>query len=1334
MSFEQMVFPQSGHRRSHNFPILRLRGFCRAGARVIAAFLMLLSATANVRPVKAQSVQFLPSTTILAGNGTKSYTGDKGPATSAGFGSTPTYVPPEAAVMDPAGNIYIADTGNNVIRRVDAATGIITTFAGTATNICATGTPGDTYGNGCPATQAILHAPLSVRYYKGDIYIADTNGNEVRKVDGATGIISVFAGNGSAALATAGLATNIAVIAPQDLVFDASGNAFICTGGGKPLILKVDPTGMATIVAGTGVAGNTGDGGPATAAQIQSPTGLAIDPQGNIYFSGTIPNNVREINVSTKTINTVVASSGVSTGGFAGDGGPANLALLHTPQHIAIDALGNLYIADQANSRIRMVTPPAAGAAYGTITTIAGNATAGNAASGVGSVNASINQPRSVDVTASGDLIISDGFNAEIKLIAPPVNLPSLAIGATETFNALARVITPLTLGSYAVAPGYPSFTGTTNNCTAGASIAANTICTVPVTFSPVAGGLQTAPLVLTDSNGNKYLSPLAGLGNAPAAAVLPGLVGAVAGTGAAGNSGDNGAPTSAQLHTPLAIVVDGMGNYYFADSANNEVREISAATGMITRVAGTGTAGFSGDGAAATAAMLNTPSGLAIDGAGNLYIADTGNNRIRKVTAGVISTFAGTGVAGLLGDGGPAASAQLSGPQGLFLTPAGVLYVADTGNHAIRIIGLRSTGINTIAGNGTAGSSGDTQQASLALLSSPQGVAVDNNAVVYIADTGNHKVRRIAGGIITTLAGGGASGFSDGAAATALFSSPTALAVDAAANVYVTDTGNNVVRRIANGQVATVAGTGTGGASGNGSNSTSATFNAPQGVGLDGSGNILIADTGNNLIRNVNVAATKLAFPTTSPNTTSTAQTVTLSNAGNLPLTVASVTVPAGFSEQASGSTDCNTTGLSLASGATCQTSLVFMPTAVQTYSGTAVLTDTAQSQAAAAQTIAVSGMGAYVFTAAISAASPVTAGTNQSITVSVTNPNAVYTGTIHFTSSDPKAVLPADTTFTAADNGRHTFTGVQFRTAGMEAITVTDTVTASITATSVVTVVGGPAAALTILMGNQQSANINSVYRLPLQVMATDSLGNPSAGASVTFTAPSTNADASFTGGSSTFTGVTNSLGQLTTTTLTADGVTGTFTVSAITAGAPAVSFNLTNTSTVAAGFNLASNPANIVSLPPGTSASVVVTITPVGGFNSPVTVACTGAVATTNCNLSTTTVAPSGNGNPTTFTLTVTTTGPAQAAVRETHTIFYASLLLLFLGSTLRKRKRLQGLVLAGVCCLALGSLSGCGSGSGTHTGETLPGVYSLTVTGTSGSLSKAIVINYYVAGTP
>jgi hypothetical protein len=404
------------------------------------------------------------------------------------------------------------------------------------------------------------------------------------------------------------------------------------------------------------------------------------------------------------------------------------------------------------------------------------------------------------------------------------------------------------------------------------------------------------------------------------------------------GYAGDGGASTSAALASPSAVAYDASGNLYLADAQNHVVREISK-NGQISTIAGTGTEGYGGDGAAATAALLDTPTGVAVDSNGNVYIADSHNHRIRKVSGGTITTVAGTGTAGFAGDGSAATAAQLSLPSAVAVDSSGNVYIADTNNQRIRKI--TGTTITTIAGNGEELYAGDGAAATAAVLDLPTGVAVDATGNVYIADRHNHRVRMVTpAGTISTIAGSGTASFSggfsgDGAPATAaMLAKPSGVSVDGVGNISIADTDNQRIRQVSGTTVATVTASGQQGFGGDGGAPTSAILNSPRAVVADASGNLAIADTLNQRLRTV--ALPTLTFTNDGVGILSAAQSVTLTNTGSSPITVASIAFTGSFATAAGGS--CGATPITLAAGTNCTQNIAFLPTAPGAASGSVV------------------------------------------------------------------------------------------------------------------------------------------------------------------------------------------------------------------------------------------------------------------------------------------------------------------------------------------------------------------------------------------------------------
>ena len=621
----------------------------------------------------------------------------------------------------------------------------------------------------------------------GNVYVADPQNNLVERfVPG--GQMTVVAGNGILGFSgDGGPATSASLNGPYGLAVDSAGNLYIADQYNSR-IRKVSG-GTITTVAGGG--SSLSSGVPATSASLYYPAGVAVDSAGNLYIADTGNGLIRE--VSGGTITTVAGNGSFFTGG--GDGGPATRAALSFPQGVAVDLAGNVYIADTNDNTIRKVSG-------GTIITLAGNLIPGFSGDGGPAASAVLNGPTALAVDPAGSLYIAD------------------------TNNNLIRKVSNGTIATFA-GNGNPAFSGDGGSATS-ASL-----------FAPAG--------VAVDAVGNIYIADGT---NERVRKVSSGIIATVAGNGAYSFSGDGGAATSAALNGPTGITLDSAGNLYLVDSFNNRIRKISG--GTITTVAGNGLASFSGDGGPATSASLNPVNGVAVDLAGNLYFSDTLNNRIRKVSGGTISTVAGNGNQGYSGDGGLATSASLFDPVGLALDSAGNLYIADSGNNVIRKVSGRT--IETVAGSGKCGSFTDGIPATSASLCNPFGVAIDAGGNLYIADTNSSAIRKVSGGILTTVAGGGNSLSLGGEqpATSVSLNFPYAIAVDAAGDLYIADTGNAAIRKVSGGMITTVAGNGNAGLSGDGGPAVNASLNSPEGVFVDPAGNLYIGDTGNNRIREV--------------------------------------------------------------------------------------------------------------------------------------------------------------------------------------------------------------------------------------------------------------------------------------------------------------------------------------------------------------------------------------------------------------------------------------------------------------------------------------------------
>ena len=656
-----------------------------------------------------------------------------------GTGSAAQFWSPNGVAVDGAGNVYVADLANATIRKITPS-GVVSTLAGLA------GSRGSADGTGCAAR---FSHPAGVAVDgAGNVYVADRSNDIIRKIT-PSGVVSTLAGLAGSAGSVDGTGSEARFSDPTGVTVDGAGNVYVADFNNHT-IRKITPSGVVSTLAGLAVSFGSADG-TGNDARFFYPSGVAVDGASNVYVGDRTNGTIRKITPS--GVVSTLAGLARSSGSVDGTGSEARFS---DPTGVTVDGAGNVYVADTRNSTIRKIT------AAGVVTTLAGLArgfeSVGGSVDGTGS-EARFSGPTGVTVDGAGNVYVADTFNDTIRKITPS--------GVVTTVAGLAV--------SFGIADGTGS----------------------AARFSGPTG-------VTVDGAGNVYVAD--GRNATIRKITPPGVVTTLAGLPGARGIAD-GIGSSARFFSPTGVAADGAGNVYVVDSST--IRKITP-SGTVSTLAGLA-GSFGSDDGTGSDARFHSPYGVAVDGAGNVYVTDGGvpnldggNHTIRKITAaGVVSTLAGSPGSRGSADGAGSA-ARFSYPTGVAVDGAGNVYVADGGNATIRKI-TPSGVVSTLAGVAGSRGSGDGS-GSAARFSYPAGVAVDGAGNAYVADTsfdhglstaGNHTIRKItAAGVVTTLAGlAGSFGSADGTGSVARFTSPDGVAVDGAGNVYVGDSRNNTIR-----------------------------------------------------------------------------------------------------------------------------------------------------------------------------------------------------------------------------------------------------------------------------------------------------------------------------------------------------------------------------------------------------------------------------------------------------------------------------------------------------------------------------------------------------------
>ena len=837
--------------------------------------------------------------TVVAGNGASGFSGDGGAATLASLAQ------PYAVAVDSASppNIYIADRSNCVVRKVTASTGIITTIAGIG-NSCSYS--GDT-GKG---TAAQLYYPQGLALDGlGNLYISDYQNCVVRRVVLATDIITTFAGNHTCGYTgDGGGAASAELYFPIGVSVDSANNLYISDSGNYVIRMVTKATNKISTIAGNHTAGFSGDGGLATSAELNYPAGIGVNGAGTaVTFADYTNQRIRQFTVGGNI--TTVAGTGAACvfPNACGEGGAAISAQLYNPYGLAVNSAGKIYFANQSNNVVDSFS------VNGNLSVAAGNhsGTVETLISGVPWNGVELNNPYQIATDAAGDVFIADSGNNIVRKAVKSSGLVNIFAGnGTYGYLGDGGPATSAELRTdYGVATnaaGTNVYIGDTTNClvrsVTGGNI--NTFAGFVVSAAPRCGytgdggsatgaELQYPYGVAVDSKGSVYIADQY---DQVIRKVTGGNINTIAGLGQLpGYSGDGGPAANAQLYNPQAVAVDPAGNVFIADTTNCRIREVNAATGIITTVAGTGYCAFTSDGLA-TSSPINSPTGIAVDANDNIFIGDTNNHRVRWVSPnGIMTTIAGTGGAGYNGDGILATTATLYYPAGTALDPAGNILLSDNYNNRVRSISAFPA-LGTSVGNLAFGLT------SVGSTSTPQTFSVSALGPVTISN------------------------------------------IAASANYSEAD---NCPASLANGTTCTMyvyfVPTGAGTLTGNVTINSNGYFSQTNTVGLTGVGSA------------ISLTGAPVSFGNVLVKTTSANKVVTVANKGTTAITMGAITLT-NSTDYTIVTNTCPASGATLAGGVSCAITLHFTPSSTGPKRGTVVIND---SDPSTPQLIGLTGTG---------------------------------------------------------------------------------------------------------------------------------------------------------------------------------------------------------------------------------------------------------------------------------------------------------------------------------------------------------------------------------------